>query len=143
MADERKVRQPFVGLDLFKRHRIFDRLHRLDVDHTETAGFIGMIGVMFLHHLDDADDALLVDRMIEEAGIALFHGLHVVVGLIVAHPVPVLDALFHLIVPGPGAGLGFEQPMGHDVSPFFRHFRGRIMETHCRLGKNRPEDYSG
>ena len=64
-----------------------------------------------LDHLN-ANDLLLVDRVVEEAQIATLHGFHIIRGLIVADPVPAFtfSTLFHLIFPGPGIRLGFEQP---------------------------------
>ena len=57
------------GLDSGERHRRGDILHSLDVDEAEAAGFIGRVLAVFADDLDDADDPLLIARVIEEAEI--------------------------------------------------------------------------
>src|SRR5262245_23942486 len=80
--------------------------------------------------LDDADDRLALARVIEEAFVPEFHVLHVLARLEVAHAGPFLAglALLLLLLPGPGFGLRFEQPIGHHfTSGFLRsHFQARI-----------------
>src|SRR5207247_677248 len=61
----------------------------------------------------DADDLLLVDRVVEERRIALLHRLQVHRRQVVAHAVPVLGAFLDLHLPGPRAGLALDQPMRH------------------------------
>ena len=75
-----------------------------------------------IRNSDDADDAFLVDRVIEETEVTHLHRPHVVAGLVVAHAIPFLAhrALGDLIVPAPGVRFGFEEPIGH---AFSRHSR--------------------
>ena len=54
----------------------------------ELAALVGVVGIIFPHHLDDADDSLLVDREIEERAEHRAYGsevLHRVVRQTLAH----------------------------------------------------------
>src|SRR5215510_619648 len=51
-----------LGLDRGERDGLRHVLHRLDVDETEAAGFIGWVLAVFADDLDDADDPLLIAR---------------------------------------------------------------------------------
>src|SRR5690606_3428042 len=65
--------------------------------------------------LHDADDALLVNRVIEEAEIANLHRLHMFLGQRVPHTVPfaALRPKLHLIFTREGARFRLEQPVIH------------------------------
>ena len=88
-----------MGFDLGQRDRRFHRHQRLHIDHAEHAFGIGVIGIMLLDDLDHADDLLFIDRMIEEPPVADLHRLHIVVGLMIAHTIPLGRSFLHLIVP--------------------------------------------
>src|SRR5262249_4865896 len=85
------------------------------VDETELSRLVRRVLAVFADDLNDADNPLLIARMIEEAEIALLHFLHIFRGLPVAHAAPrlALGAPLLLHVPGKCLGCGFEQPIGH------------------------------
>src|SRR5580704_2729917 len=101
LLGEHHVLEPFVRLHARERHRLFQRLARLDVDRHEHALLVGRIRIGLADHLDDADDLLLVAGVIEEREVAFLHRLEVLAGAEVAHAGPrlPLGALLDLIVP--------------------------------------------
>lgn len=77
------------------------------------------LGMNFVDHPHDADDLLLMNRVVEKAQIAALHGAHIFLRESVAHAAPLFAARpgFKLVAPGEGSRLGFEQPIGHAPQP--------------------------
>ena len=80
--------------------------------HTPVSSF--GVGVRQRTHLDDADDLLVLARMIEKAEVAQLHGFHVVAGDEIAHARPRLALLAARLLHLPGVliRLRLEQPVG-------------------------------
>src|SRR3546814_12661141 len=83
VAHQGEVLEARLRLDLRQGDRLDKGLHRLDVDHAEAPGRIAGAGVIEIHHLDDANDLLLITGMIEEGELAERHSLHVDGGMMV------------------------------------------------------------
>ena len=68
---------------------------------------------------DDADRGLVGTGVIEEGAVAFLHLYQIELGLMIANAGPgfALGAAFHLLLPRPGAGFGFHQPVGHVTLP--------------------------
>ncbi len=81
-------------------------------------------------HLNDADHGLFCLAVIEEAAIPNRHVAHEIAGLIVAHAVPFLArvALGQLVLPAPGGGFGFKQPILHQIT-FFHGINSTLAKS--------------
>src|SRR3546814_12264205 len=66
VAHQGEVLEARLRLDLRQGDRLDKGLHRLDVDHAEAPGRTAGVGAIELHHLDDANDLLLIPGKIEE-----------------------------------------------------------------------------
>ena len=67
MAYQQQLGEALVGLDVGQGDRLGQGLDGAHVDHAEPALGVGRVRVVLPDHLDDADDALFVHRVIEEA----------------------------------------------------------------------------
>lgn len=112
---KRHVGQPRVGLDLFQRHLSWQRPDRLDVDALPSGVIACAVGMGRGHHLDHADDRPFGLRMIEKAQIAGHHLPHEVARLKISDAGPFLahGTAGDLLIPRPGVGFGFEEPVLH------------------------------
>ena len=68
------------------------------------------------------------DAVVDQYGVALFHGLHVVSGLEITHAVPFGFFVADEVVEGEFAGFGFHQPVVHFGLPL-RSFSYANMKT--------------
>src|SRR6056297_309060 len=102
-------------LDLVEGHRGRQRLHGIDIDALPSVVIRGGIRMRLGDHFDDTHDGLFGLRVVEEPQVAHLHLAHEIPRLVIADPIPFLARIApgHLLVPGPGGGFGFEQPVMH------------------------------
>jgi len=123
-----------------QRHRLGHIADRAHVDTLPHACLILGIGVRGCAHLDDADDLLVLARMIEKAEVAQLHRLHVVAGHEIAHARPRLALLAARLLHLPGVllRLRLEEPIGRPGPLRGRRRRSRLCLGFLGHGSQSP-----
>ena len=111
LANEANFLEGFLGLDLRKRDRCWQRFEWSQLDR-HPAFFVGSrVGERGFADTGNANDAFFFDAMIKENFVADLHGLEVKAGGVIADASPRGAFVANEVVPRVSFGFGFNQPV--------------------------------